>query len=476
MQHLPINARYESPLSTRYASPEMSYLFSDSFRIITFRRLWIALAIAQKKLGLPITSQQIEQMQQKIDTIDPEAIQQYEKQFRHDIMAHIHAFAELCPDAKPIIHLGATSTYVTDNADLIQIKEAMHLLHAKLISLLKKLSQLAHEYANAPTLGFTHYQPAQPTTIGKRFCLWLQDFYHDALDWERLSASLPFLGTKGATGTQASFLSLFEGNDNLVKELEKLISDTFGFSSVLPIASQTYSRKIDLSFLNALASFAASAHKMATDLRLLAHEQECKESFGESQIGSSAMPYKQNPIYAERICGLSRFVLSLAQNPAYTTATQWLERSLDDSSNRRISIPEAFLATDAILNLLIHLLNHVEVNTELAYEHLLEKVPFLAMENLLMAIVKKGGDRQSAHETLRLLAFQLLKEEDPHAFFLQELTSQFNLSKKEIAPYLDVQQMIGRAPKQVIEFLHSYIKPYLLKHEGKEAVFPEIEV
>jgi adenylosuccinate lyase len=467
---------YLSPFSTRYASLEMSYLFSPHFKSSAFRRLWIALAKAQKELGLPISPLQIEQMQKHRDTIDFEKIHLYEKKFRHDVMAHIHAFADQCPEAKPIIHLGATSSYATDNADLIQLKEAMGLLHKKMLHILKELSDFAQKYAHAPTLSYTHYQPAQPTTIGKRACLWLQDFYQDALDWQRLFVSIPFLGAKGATGTQASFLALFEGDHAKVKKLETLIAQEFHFDSILPIASQTYSRKIDLSLLNALESFAASAHKMATDLRLLAHEGELLEAFEATQVGSSAMPYKRNPIYAERICGLSRFVISLSQNPAYTAATQWLERSLDDSSNRRLCIPEAFLGADAILNLLAHLIPNLTVNASLAQTHLEENLPLLATENILMAAVKKGGDRQDLHEQLRLLIVASQKEKNPRFFLIHKLQSDFHLSSYELEKIFDLKSMLGRAPQQVQEFIEQDIAPYLAKQKAYATTFPDIEV
>ena len=329
---------YISPFSARYSSPEMSYLFSPKYRAILFRKLWIALAKAQHTLQLKVSKKQIAEMQSHVESIDFRAITAYEKKFRHDVMAHIHAFGDQCPQAKPIIHLGATSCYVTDNADLIQCKAALHLLMQKLNIALDRLARLAEKYAKTPCLSYTHFQPAQPTTIGKRICLWLQDFLIDARDWEKLYHSLPFLGAKGATGTQGSFFALFEKSSKKVSEMEKLIAKEFGFSEILSISGQTYTRKIDLNLLNSFASFAASVHKMGTDIRLLAHDGEFLEGFGKHQIGSSAMPYKRNPIYSERMCGLARFVISLAQNPAYTAATQWLERSLDDSANRRLVI------------------------------------------------------------------------------------------------------------------------------------------
>ncbi len=449
---------YTSPFSARYTSPEMSKLFSLQFKISTFRKLWASLAKAEKKLGLPITHQQVAELEDNVERIDFELALQYEKKFKHDVMAHIHAFGDQCPKAKPIIHLGATSTFVTDNTDLIQLKKGLELLLSKLLEAMRRLAKLAEEEAATPCLGWTHFQPAQPTTIGKRISLWLQDFLLDAEEWERLSVSLPFLGAKGATGTQSSFLALFEGDAKKVKELEKLIAKDFEFSKILPLAGQTYTRKIDVFILNALASFAASAHKMATDIRLLAHEGELFEEFEENQVGSSAMPYKRNPIYAERLCGLARFCISLSQNPLYTNATQWLERSLDDSSNRRLSIPEAFLSADAILNLLLHLLSHLQIDRAQAKENLRGKIHHLAMENILMLAVKKGADRQKVHEVLRKLSTQ----KEPN--FAKEL----NLDSKEIASTLDPSALIGRAPDQVREFLQEELTPFLKRHTNKK--------
>lgn len=446
---------YTSPFSARYTSPEMSRLFSPHFKIATFRKLWASLAKAEQKLGLSITHQQIAQMEDNVEKIDFELARAYEKKFKHDVMAHIHAFGDQCPDAKPIIHLGATSTFVTDNTDLIQLKAALELLLRKMIEVIRMMTHLAENEAATVCLGFTHYQPAQPTTVGKRICLWLQDFLFDALEFERLIEDLPFLGAKGATGTQSSFLVLFDGNSEKVKELEKLIAHDFGFSKILPIAGQTYTRKIDLSLLNALASFAASAHKMATDLRLLAHDGEMSEKFEEEQIGSSAMPYKKNPIYAERICGLARFVISLSQNPAYTLATQWLERSLDDSSNRRFSIPESFLAADAILNLLAHLVQNLKIDHSAIQENLDKEIGALTMETLLMLAVKKGGDRQKIHEKLRKSSG--IKE----AHLIKEL----GLDPQEVANCLSPLKLTGMATEQVRDFLKSEVAPFLKKQD-----------
>jgi adenylosuccinate lyase len=456
------NEEYSSPFTARYASPEMSRLFSAQFKISTFRKLWTSLAKAEKKLGLDITHRQIAELEDNVDRIDFVAAHNYEKRFRHDVMAHIHAYGDQCPEAKPIIHLGATSSFVTDNTDLIQLKEALQLLLNKIIHVMRLLAAFAEKEAASPCLSYTHFQPAQPTTTGKRACLWLQDLLLDAQEWQRQISALPFLGAKGATGTQASFLSLFEGNSEKVKELETLIAHDFGFTRVIPIAGQTYSRKLDLNVLNALESFAASAHKMATDIRLLSHDGEITESFTETQIGSSAMPYKRNPIYSERICGLARFVMSLSQNPAYTTATQWLERSLDDSSNRRLSIPESFLGADAILNLLAHLVSNLSVNHSLALHHLEEQIPHLAMETILMQAVKKGGDRQAVHENLRKLSGKPIGE----------IARELHLDPKEFSAH----HLIGRAPDQTKEFLKNDVQPFLAQHKHLNATIAPVEI
>ncbi|OGN64237.1 MAG: adenylosuccinate lyase [Chlamydiae bacterium RIFCSPHIGHO2_12_FULL_49_9] len=469
---------YVSPFSARYASKEMSHLFSDHFRASTFRRLWISLARAQQTLGLPIQQTQIAQMEGQVENINFEAVKEYEKRFRHDVMAHIHAYGDLCPDAKKIIHLGATSCYVTDNADLIQLKKAIRLLLDKLIAVLKNLSAFAETEAKTACLSYTHYQTAQPTTVGKRACLWLQDLLLDAREWERIEHSLPFLGAKGATGTQASFLSLFEGDHSKVQKLETLIAKDFGFAKTLPISGQTYSRKLDLNCLNALESFAASVHKMATDIRLLAHDGELSEAFGKEQVGSSAMPFKKNPIYSERICGIARFVISLAQNPAYTTATQWLERSLDDSSNRRLSIPEAFLGVDAILNILSHLVSSLRVDREIVHSNLEKNLPFLVMENLLMHAVKKGGNRQTLHEKLRQIALHAQKHSHPLSHLKTEVEKdkEFHASPQELNSLLNVSFLIGRAPEQVADFLQNEVQPFLAKHKNSSVTIPSVEI
>ena len=433
---------YQTPLVTRYASREMSTLFSEQRRAILYRRLWLALASAQKKLDLKITDQQLKQMENHLEEIPFDRICDLEKEIHHDVMAHILAFGEQCPDAKPIIHLGATSTYVTDNADLILMKEALHLLRQKIFLLLRHLAEFARTHADLACLGFTHYQPAQPTTVGKRACLWLQDLFTDALDWERIATELPFLGAKGATGTQASFLHLFKGDERKVKELELLIAREFGFTKIIPISGQTFPRKIDLTIFQSLASFAAGVHKIATDLRLLAHDGEIREQFAKQQVGSSAMPYKRNPIYSERLCSLARYLLALVQNPAYTLATQWLERSLDDSANRRIVIPEAFLTADALLNILISLIPNLQVDREQVQKHLEENMHHLIMEHQMMEGVQQGGDRQQLHERLRQ-------------------------GEEMESTAVNIESLIGRAPNQVREFLKDQIDPFLKKESKR---------
>lgn len=473
-----MSKEFVSPFSARYASPEMSYLFSAHNRIILFRKLWIALAKGEKKLGLPITQSQISSMQHCIENIDFAKIAEYEKKFRHDVMAHIHAFGDLCPEAKPIIHLGATSTYVTDNADLIQLREGLKLLFQKLVCVIDLMANLVKKYKSSPCLGFTHFQNAQPTTIGKRICLWLQDFALDAKEWERLIGSIPFLGAKGATGTQSSFLLLFNNNHAKVKKLEEFLSKEFNFSHLLPISGQTYTRKLDLIILNALGSFASSAHKMATDIRLLAHEGEMAEFFEKTQVGSSAMPHKRNPIYSERICGISRFVMSLPQNPAQTLATQWLERSLDDSANKRICVPEAFLGTDAILNLLIHLLSKLTVFPQVCMARLKQQIPWLLMENILMKSSQKGGHRQELHEALRKISQELTNKKDPLKFLSEKVQTNpdFHLNAKEIQKLFSTTSLVGRAPEQAEEFLQKEIKPLLLKYRKRKNLSSSISI
>lgn len=473
-----MNDTYVSPFSTRYSSPEMSRLFSARYKANLFRKLWIALAKAQKKFGLPISQNQIDQLEAHADQIDFDKIAEHEKKTRHDVMAHIHAFGDQCPDAKGIIHLGATSSYVTDNADLIQLKQALGILFEKTLHILRLLTQLAEKHAADPCLSFTHFQPAQPTTIGKRICLWLQDFYLDAQELQRLIDEMPLLGVKGATGTQSSFLSLLDGDHKKVLELEKEIATEFGFSKIIPISGQTYTRKLDIHALNAIESFAASAHKIATDIRLLAHEGEFFEPFGSSQVGSSAMPYKRNPIYSERICGIARFAISLSQNPAYTTATQWLERSLDDSSNKRLAIPESFLSADAILNLLSYILTNPIIEVQTANDSFKHNLPLLCMENILMESVKRGANRQDIHEKLKKIAFDAMKKENTFSSLCQsiEQDKEFHLTKNDVEAIANPDRLIGRAPEQVADFLQAEIHPFLKKYAHVKSSISQVEI
>lgn len=447
---------YQSPLSARYASQEMSSLFSAQYKHSTWRKLWIALAEAEQELGLPISPIQIVELKAHADDIDFDAVAIYEKQLHHDVMAHIHAYGDQCPEARAIIHLGATSCYVTDNTDLIQMREGLGLLIPKLALVIKQLSRFALYYRQSACLGYTHFQPAQLTTVGKRAALWIQDFLTDWKEWCLRREQIRFLGAKGATGTQASYLALFNQDHEKVKLLDLLIAQKMGFQHTLQIAGQTYTRKQDMQIVSALASFAVSAHKFATDLRLLSHLKEVSEPFEAHQVGSSAMPYKRNPVLAERICSLSRLVLALNDNPIYTAATQWLERTLDDSANRRVCLPEAFLAADAILDLLIHVTSHLIVTPKNIAKHVQEEIAHIATENILMAAVVKGGDRQALHEKIRVLAMEegdLLKKiaHDPS----------FGLSEKDLLKLTEVSHFVGRAPEQVEEFLESEVYPLI---------------
>lgn len=472
---------YESPLATRYASSEMSFLFSSEFKYVTWRRLWIALAKAQQKLGLPITDAQIEEMQKALHHVDYVKAAEYEKQFRHDVMAHIHAFGDICPTAKGIIHWGATSCFVTDNTDLVQAYEALKLLHKKLVQVIRHLTTFATEHAELPCLSYTHFQAAQPTTVGRRACLWIQDLLLDLRDIESRLADFPFLGAKGATGTQASFLFLFDGDHQKVKKLDKLVAQEMGFSKLFPISGQTYTRKHDMRIFSLLSGLAASAHKFATDMRLLAHLKELEEPFSSKQVGSSAMPHKRNPMRCERICGLARFLLSLGENPAYTAATQWLERTLDDSANRRLSFPEAFLTADAILNLLGSVTSKIVVHPKIIEKHLLEELPFIAVENILMEAVKKGRDRQKIHERLKEHAHKAseqVKEGKDASALLEQIWKdpEIGLTQKEVQALSKAELFTGRSAQQVQEFLKEEVEPILKTHSSLNASLPPIQI
>jgi adenylosuccinate lyase len=461
---------YQSPLSARYASREMSSIFSDKHKYITWRKLWIALAETEQSLGLAISDAQIQSMRAHLYELDLNLVAEYEKNLKHDVMAHLHAFGDLCPEAKGIIHLGATSCFVTDNTDLLQMKEGLKLLHTKLIQAIRHIASFAQENASIACLSYTHFQPAQPTTVGKRACLWLQDLLMDLHDFEEKIHSLRFLGAKGATGTQSSFLSLFNDDHHKVKQLDLAIAKAMGFEHLIPVSGQTYTRKQDIRIFSVLSSFAATAHKIATDIRLLAHLKEMEEPFGQSQIGSSAMPHKRNPMRSERICGLARFLMSLNENPLYTASTQWLERSLDDSANRRLCIPEAFLTADGILNLLIHIFSGLVVYPAIIRKNLLEELPFMAMESILMHATKKGKDRQSLHERLRQYSMEsaiVLKEGGSTTDLLEKIIADpsFDLSREELNELMKEEHFIGRAPKQVQEFVHDEVQPILKKYE-----------
>jgi len=451
-----MNEFYVSPLSDRYASEEMRRIFSPQFKYSTWRRLWVALAESEKKLGLPITDEQIEELQRHVENIDFNAVQRYESELHHDVMAHIKAYADLCPKAAPIIHLGSTSCYVTDNTDLIQMRQAYQILIPKLLKVIELLADFAQQYAKLPCLGFTHFQPAQLTTVGKRACLWLQDFVWDIHEMKRGVNQLMFLGAKGATGTQASFYSLFEGNLEKLHELDRLIAQKMGFESLVTISGQTYSRKQDIQALSPLSSFAASVHKFGNDIRLLSHLKEVQEGFGEKQVGSSAMPYKKNPMLSERLCSLARFVITGVQNTHHTAATQWLERTLDDSANRRLILPEMFLATDALINILLLVVESLKVNHEMIAKRLEEELPYIATENILMEAVKKGGNRQDIHERLRCHVI-----EEKAGNLLARLASDpaFGLAEVELASYRDPKNFIGAAAYQVTRFLKEEVEP-----------------
>lgn len=459
---------YQSPLIARYASQEMSHLFSPQFKFSTWRKLWVALAEAQAELGLPISLEQIEELKSHIDDINFTSANHYEEQINHDVMAHIHAYGDQCPKAKPIIHLGATSCFVTDNTDLLQMREGLKILINRLKKAIEQMARFAQKHANQACLGFTHFQPAQLTTLGKRVCLWIQDLIMDLKELTYRLETLSFLGIKGATGTQASFLALFHGDHQKVKELDQKVAAKMGFERLFLISGQTYTRKQDILVLQALAGVGASAHKIGTDLRLLAHLKEVEEPFTEKQVGSSAMPYKRNPIHSERMCGIARFLISIMENPYYTAATQWLERSLDDSANRRLSIPEAFLSCDAILEILTHLTSRLVVYPQVMDRHIHAELPFIAAENILMAGVKKGMDRQILHEKIRdhshAASFRV-KMQGAENDLLERIAEDWTipLSLEELKGILNIHAFIGRAAEQTEEFLEQDVFPLFNK-------------
>ena len=458
--------RYESPLCSRYASERMQYIFSPDYKFLTWHRLWLSLAEREMELGLGVTAGQVAELRANLEIIDYEAAARYERELRHDVMAHIRAWGDHCPTARGIIHLGATSCYVDDNGDLIAYRDALRQLRALLINAVAALADFAEREKDTPVLAYTHYQAAQPTTVGKRACMWLQDLLFDLerLDFEL--ERLPFYGCKGATGTGASFLALFNGDAERAMELERRIARDMGFERVLPICGQTYTRKIDSFLLNVLSGIAQSAAKMATDLRLMAHEKEFDEPFTSSQVGSSAMAYKRNPMRCERICSLARYVVADALNPAMTASTQWLERTLDDSANRRISLPEAFLAVDAILSLVINVVSGCTVYPAIMERHLREELPFLATENILMRAVALGGDRQELHEVIRGYSVETarrMKETGCPNDLEEKLLAdgRFHLSREELDELLDMRKFVGMAPRQTEDFLRDAVRPLL---------------
>ena len=458
--------RYVSPLSERYASKEMQYIFSPDMKFCTWRKLWIALAETEKELGLPITEEQIEELKAHSTDINYEVAKAREKEVRHDVMSHVYAYGVQCPKAKGIIHLGATSCYVGDNTDIIVMAEALKLVKKKLVNVLYELSSFADKYKDLPTLAFTHFQPAQPTTVGKRATLWMQEFYLDLEDLDYVLSTMKLLGSKGTTGTQASFLELFDGNMEKVKALDPMIAKKMGFQSCYPVSGQTYSRKVDTRVLNVLAGIAASATKMSNDIRLLQHLKEVEEPFEKSQIGSSAMAYKRNPMRSERIASLSRYVIADALNPAITSATQWFERTLDDSANKRIAMAEGFLAADAILNILLNVSDGLVVYPKVVRARVMAELPFMASENIMMKAVKKGGDRQELHERLRehaVAAAAVVKQEGkPNDMIARvEADPAFGLSREEIEAELSPEAFTGRSTEQVTEFLRDVIQPVL---------------
>lgn len=468
-----IRDSYISPLSTRYASAEMQHIFSENFKFRTWRRLWIALAKAEKELGLDITDEQIAELEANKDNIDYEVAQEREKLVRHDVMSHVYAYGKQCPKAEAIIHLGATSCYVGDNTDVIILKEATKIILKKCAQVLKNLSAFANEYKSLPCLGYTHLQPAQLTTVGKRATLWMYELSQDIENLEFQLSNLKLLGSKGTTGTQASFMELFDGDEEKIKKLEKLIADDMGFDGCVAVSGQTYSRKVDAYFLSALSGVAQSAYKFANDLRILQSFEEMEEPFEKNQIGSSAMPYKRNPMRSERICALARYVIIDSLNPAITAGTQWFERTLDDSANKRISVAEAFLAVDAILNIYINVTSNLVVYDKVVTRRVMEKLPFMATENIMMESVRRGGNRQELHEALRVhshAAAAKVKLEGGVNDLIDRIANDdtFPLTKEEIEKQLDPSAYTGRSASQVDEFLKDIISPILSRYNGEE--------
>ena len=473
--------RYVSPLSERYASKEMQYIFSPDMKFRTWRRLWIALAETEKELGLNITQEQIDELKAHADDINYDVAKERERQVRHDVMSHVYAYGVQCPKAKGIIHLGATSCYVGDNTDIIVMAEALKLVRKKLVNVIAELSKFADKYKDQPTLAFTHFQPAQPTTVGKRATLWTQEFLMDLEDLEYVLSTLKLLGSKGTTGTQASFLELFDGDQETIDKIDPMIAEKMGFENCYPVSGQTYSRKVDTRVLNILAGIAASAHKMSNDIRLLQHLKEVEEPFEKSQIGSSAMAYKRNPMRSERIASLSRYVMVDALNPAITSATQWFERTLDDSANKRLSVPEGFLAIDGILDLCLNVVDGLVVYPKVIEKRLRSELPFMATENIMMDAVKAGGDRQELHERIRELSMEAgrtVKVEGKNNNLLELIAADpaFNLTLEELEKTMEPSRYVGRAKEQTEVFLAKTVQPVLDAHKELLGVTAEINV
>ena len=476
-----MNDIYESPLSKRYAGRKMQEIFSADTKFRTWRRLWIALAESEKELGLPITDEQIEELKAHRDDINYEVAEAREKIVRHDVMSHVYAYGEQCPKAKGIIHLGATSCYVGDNTDIILMKEALAVVREKLLNVIARLAAFAEENKALPCLAFTHYQPAQPTTVGKRATLWINEFMIDLADLDYVADSLRLLGSKGTTGTQASFLELFNGDHEKCRQIDQKIAEKMGFPGCYPVSGQTYSRKVDTRVLNVLAGIAASATKFSNDIRLLQHMKEIEEPFEKTQIGSSAMAYKRNPMRSERIASLSRYILAAAMNPAITSSVQWFERTLDDSANKRISVPEAFLAADGVLSLCMNVTEGLVVYPKVIRKHLMEELPFMATENIMMDAVKAGGDRQELHEKIRTLSMEAGKrvKADGEANDLLDRIAQdpaFGMSREDLEACMDPEKYTGRAREQVEEYLAEVVKPLLKENESVLGQSVKIEV
>ena len=472
---------YSSPLSERYASKEMQYIFSQDMKFRTWRRLWIALAETEKELGLDITQEQIDELKAHKDDINYEDAKRREKEVRHDVMSHVYAYGLQCPKAKGIIHLGATSCYVGDNTDIIVMNEALKLVKKKLVCVIDELAKFAEKYKDQPTLAFTHFQPAQPTTVGKRATLWINEFMMDLEDLTYVQSTLKLLGSKGTTGTQASFLELFNGDQETIDKIDPTIAKKMGFEECYAVSGQTYSRKVDTRVANILAGIAASAHKMSNDIRLLQHLKEVEEPFEKNQIGSSAMAYKRNPMRSERIASLSRYVMVDALNPAITSATQWFERTLDDSANKRLSIPEGFLAIDGILDLCLNVVDGLVVYDKVITKRLMSELPFMATENIMMDAVKNGGNRQELHEKIRTLSMEAgrnVKVEGKENNLLELIAADpsFNLTLEELQAAMDPAKYVGRAPLQVEKFLEKVVKPILEANKDELGVKAEINV